>query len=254
MIVLEHNCGFGKANNLVLKEATTKYAFILNPDTIITAEAIDNLIKIADKDLKIALANPKDLSKEEYYNQDNKINKIDEIIESDFVCGGYLLMKMSIFKKIGFFDKNLFLYGDDDDLSLRSKEYGYKNIIAKNIYVFHNQHSSTKTQGMCSWLKLYFKRYWYLGWSKTYLKLKRNKMSKSKILFKTIMQFFSILYFCLILDYKRIVERLGRSCGSFANIINIDCFNKKNKIAKIKKNSYLNVIISYDKNFCLYNN
>ena len=55
LILLDNNCGFSRANNLALAKVTTKYAFLLNPDTVISLSAIDDLINIADKDENIAL-------------------------------------------------------------------------------------------------------------------------------------------------------------------------------------------------------
>ncbi len=45
LIMLENNVGFSKGNNVALKKVTTKYAFLLNPDAIITPTSIDNLVQ-----------------------------------------------------------------------------------------------------------------------------------------------------------------------------------------------------------------
>ena len=245
LILMANNYGFGRANNVALEKVTTKYAFIQNPDAIIDENAIDNLISEAYKDDKIALANPFPIrkinsSKEEKeddtmdYKNKIKILKEDEsIIETNFICGGYVLMNMSIFRKIGFFDKNLFLYGEDVELSNRSIQNGYKNILVKNSFVFHYGQKSTKIQGSLENYKMLYFRQWHQGWAKSYLR--RRKSNYFKIWFKTIIQFFSSFIYLVILDKKHLVIRLARSFGSAANLMGIDCFNKSNKIVQIKK-------------------
>lgn len=235
LILLDNNCGFSRANNLALAKVTTKYAFLLNPDTVISISAIDDLINIADKDENIALANPQDVSEEEYYKQSKKIDNKEEIIVSNFVCGGYLLMRMSVFHKIGFFDENLFLYGEDDELSSRSIMHGYKNIIATKIYVFHNEHSSTIAPNKLVKLQLYFNRYWYLGWSRAYLRFKRSNISPLMFFIKNLFQLLSIIFLLIIFRYKLAFARLARSCGALSYLFKINCFNKNNKITKLNK-------------------
>ena len=44
------NLGFGKANNLGYKEASGKYLFLLNSDTLLLNNAIDLFYVIAEKD------------------------------------------------------------------------------------------------------------------------------------------------------------------------------------------------------------
>ena len=245
LILLTNNCGFGRANNVALEKVTTKYAFIQNPDAIITETSIDNLIKQADKDENIALANPfpaikerpsKSEQQDAINNYKKKIKILNEdknIIETTSICGGYMLINMNIFRKIGFFDHNLFLYGEDVELSQRSIAKGYKNILVKNAHVFHYGQKSTEIHGTLAKYKMLYFRQWHQGWSKSYLKRKENNYFK--IWLKTIIQFFSAFMYLLILDKKHTIIRLARSFGSASNLLGMDCFRKSNKIVKIKK-------------------
>jgi N-acetylglucosaminyl-diphospho-decaprenol L-rhamnosyltransferase len=233
LILLKHNCGFGKANNIALEKTTTKYAFILNPDTIIAAESIEHLVKIADIDKKIALANPHLVNKEDYDNQHKIVKKEDKIIESDVLCGGCLLMRMSIFKKIGFFDKKLFLYGEDIEISDRALEHKYKIVTVLGSYAHHMNQKSTKINNKIEYYKLLYFRYWHQGWAKTYLK-KRNR-HVFRIWLKLLHRFISAMLYFLKLDLENSIMRFALSFGSFSCLCGIDCFNKTNKIAEIKR-------------------
>ena len=240
LILLEHNCGFGKANNIALEKTTTKYAFILNPDTIITAKSIDNLVIEVNKDKNIALANPvfcntatPSLDQIQDYHNNLKAKKDSNIIENDFLGGGALLMRISIFKKIGFFDKNLFLYAEDCEISGRSLDHGYKNVTIKNSYADHMNQKSTQINSKFSYYKLLYFRYWHQGWGKTYLKKRSRHLFR--IWLKILHRFLSAIFYLLKCDLQNSIMRFALSVGSAAHLFGIDCFNKDNKIAKIKK-------------------
>ena len=245
LILLENNCGFGRANNLALEKVTTKYALIQNPDAVITEKSIDNLLKEAKKDRKVALASPFPVANENFSKSQqqnfindykNKIKILDETkkhVETTFICGGYVLMNIDVFRKIGFFDDNLFLYGEDEELSQRSIANGYKNILVKNAFVFHYGQGSTEIHGIFAKYKMLYFRQWHQGWAKAYLR--RKKDNYLKIWLKTIIQFLSVSLYIVILDKRHIIIRLARSLGSASNLLGIDCFNKTNKIVKIKK-------------------
>ena len=81
-----------------------------------------------NQDQNIALANPCFVSQE--HEKQKAINDIENI---SFVCGGAMMIRIKIFQKIGFFDNNLFLYGEDDEISGRVIEDGYKSILVKVI-------------------------------------------------------------------------------------------------------------------------
>jgi len=249
LILLTNNCGFGRANNIALEKITTKYAFIQNPDAIITEISIDNLVKEAEKDKNIALANPFPTTKAEpskseqqdainnYKKKIKILNEDKNIIETTSICGGYMLMNMNIFRKIGFFDRNLFLYGEDVELSQRSIAKGYKNILVKNAHVFHYGQKSTEIHGTLAKYKMLYFRSWHQGWGKTYLKRKNKNVVK--IWLKIFHRLFLAIFYLLKFDLNKAINRFAIFSGSISNLIGINCFKKNNKIPKIKKESKL---------------
>ena len=81
---------------------------------------------------------------DEYKNNFKTFKESGSTIETDFMCGGYKLIKISSFKEIGFFDRNIFLYEEDREISNRSLVNNYKNILtvylaAKESYLPHSQ-------------------------------------------------------------------------------------------------------------------
>jgi GT2 family glycosyltransferase len=229
LIKLANNVGFSKANNVALRKTKTKYAFLLNPDAIITENSIENLIKQADRNENIALAGAFDTKKEDPTPQEinqaivehkKTIKIIDEndyYIQTNFICGGYMLLKMSIFEKIGFLDENLFLYGEDEEICDRVIANNYQIIQVKNSLVYHNEHSATKTKGLIEKYYLLYKRYNYMGWSRIYLKRKRGKKT-TKLFFSLIFQLLSSFCYLIILQFNKFTIRLGRSVGGLRNL------------------------------------
>ncbi|MDA9230956.1 glycosyltransferase [Rickettsiales bacterium] len=246
LIMLENNVGFSRGNNVALKKVTTKYAFLLNPDAIIDPESIDNLALEMEKDKNIALASPfsitnLDLTLEEkaqeienYKKTITILNEDDNKIETDFICGGYMLIKTKIFQKIGFLDENLFLYYDDNEISSRSIKNNYKNILIKNSYTVHSNQNSVKTNNKIQEYKMIYFRSWHMGWSKSYIK---NNKSNFRILIKSFYNILTSVKELIRLDLNCFIKKIGTSIGSISNIIGLDCFNKENKIVKVK-NSY----------------
>lgn len=122
------------------------------------------------------------------------------------------------------------MYGEDVELSQRSIAKGYKNILVKNAHVFHYGQKSTEIHGTLAKYKMLYFRQWHQGWSKSYLKRKRNNYFK--IWLKTTIQFLSVFIYLIALDKKHVTIRLARSLGSASNLLGIDCFRKSNKTSK----------------------
>ncbi len=142
-------------------------------------------------------------------------------------------MKMNIFKNIGFLDEKLFLYCEDVEISDRSIESGYKNIVVNNAYTFHVDQKSVKIENYLHKYQILYKRNWYLGWGRTYLKT-RNK-NIFKIYLKAFHRLFLSIFYLLKFDVNKSIARLALFMGSMSYLLGFDCFNKTNKITQIKE-------------------
>ena len=67
---------------------------------------------------------------------------LDSIHEIDSPSGAFYLMKRTIFEKLGGFDEEFFMYGEDLDLSFRIKEAGYTIWYYPKYEVLHLKHQS----------------------------------------------------------------------------------------------------------------
>ena len=59
-ILSGENLGYGRANNLGLKNVKTKYALILNPDATLESSTLENFLLAAKKSLDFAIIGPKE--------------------------------------------------------------------------------------------------------------------------------------------------------------------------------------------------
>ena len=235
VVFLAKNYGFCKANNVALKMVKTKYALLLNPDAIIKKDSIDNLSEASNQDSKIALANPLFFENKQYNLERQIFDSIkfnnfgkESFKKISFVCGGAMLMRMKIFQKIGFLDENIFMYGDDDEISNRSIDNGYKNILVKNSYCFHANQSSVEITSKWHKYKMIYFRYWHQGWGKTYLK--KRKKNIIRVWLKSFHRLFLSFYYLIFkFDLTKSIARFALFMGSISNLIGIDCFNKDSK-------------------------
>ncbi|MDA0902215.1 MAG: glycosyltransferase family 2 protein [Proteobacteria bacterium] len=172
IIKLDKNLGYGRANNVALRQTKTPYALILNPDAFIGERDIEKVLEVTDKYDDVALAAPmlyhcklenNKLTKpikDERYIQPKYPENPDSYFAS-FLIGAALFMKMDLMKKIGFFDEGFFLFGEDNELCKRVIKRGYKNLIVKNAKLRHISGGSTQVSNP----NIYWHGY---GWSKLY--------------------------------------------------------------------------------------
>jgi GT2 family glycosyltransferase len=122
-ILAGENLGFGKASNIGLNLVKSKYTFLINPDTLLTSNSIEQLINYSQKINDFTLLSPvmQDSEDKNYRICKKKLLPINtsEYLEVDFIKGFAMFFNMSKFKNIGFFDEKIFLYFEEDDLCRR---------------------------------------------------------------------------------------------------------------------------------------
>ena len=143
-IKTKKNLGYGKSNNLGVSESTTPFILILNPDILVKSEAIEILYKsyFIYENIGILVPALYDNSNNRrsngslsYINRE-KINKKNILNNQkaegntcyQFAVGCAFLIKKDFFDEIGGFDKDLFMYFEDNDLCDKTIEKN-KSII-----------------------------------------------------------------------------------------------------------------------------
>jgi N-acetylglucosaminyl-diphospho-decaprenol L-rhamnosyltransferase len=228
IIKLDQNIGYGRANNIALNKTKTKYALILNPDAFIEEEDVNELLKLMSADKTMALSNPTINSEKDYpYAKKNQHNK-ESFNKVDFVGGGVMLMNMSLFNQIGFFDEDIFMFSEDNEICQRALDNGYKNVIFTGPVACH---LGGKSSGQS--LRTIYRRFWHLGWSKSHYRKKRKGYfgSKRSTLRLTIYYFFEAMFYLLKQNKEKYTSKIAFSAGCASSLIGLKAF-KKNGIAR----------------------
>tara|TARA_B100000401_G_scaffold420849_1_gene346636 strand:- start:98 stop:931 length:834 start_codon:yes stop_codon:yes gene_type:complete len=130
-ILTGQNLGYGTGNNIGLKEVKTKYALILNPDTELFSETLEDFLTVANEKSDFAIIGPGIVE-----NKKKSINnKNTQEVKS--VKGFAMLLNLPEFRQVGFFDENFFFFLEEIDLCMRLLKQKKKIYFSPNISVYH---------------------------------------------------------------------------------------------------------------------
>lgn len=178
LIVNHQNLGYPKGNNQGIKNAKGKYILFLNSDTIVKKINFKQLLNYLDSRedvgvltvnvvlpsgkidpashrgfptiwnsfcyfLKLEAVFKKIPIFNHLFGGYHLVNKdLRSIHEIDSPTGAFYLTRKSLLDRIGGFDENFFMYGEDLDLSYRVKKQGYKVLYYPLYKVVHLKYAS----------------------------------------------------------------------------------------------------------------
>ena len=152
---LDKNYGFSKAVNEGIKLAKGEYVLLLNNDTVASANFIEELVKMIEKDKQIFAVCSKMIQHHNNHLIDDAGDEytilgwaykcgdgmpITTHTQSKRVfsaCAGAAIYRKEVFDKIGYFDEKFFAYMEDVDISYRALIYGYKNMYCADAMIEH---------------------------------------------------------------------------------------------------------------------
>jgi N-acetylglucosaminyl-diphospho-decaprenol L-rhamnosyltransferase len=210
-ILPEENLGYSKANNLGLSKVKTKYALILNPDTVLDPEAINNFFKFTKNYEDFAIVGPNQ-------NEQIKNNLKATPFEVKKIKGYAMFLNLSKFSNIGFFDENFFLYLEEIDLCERIKQIKEKIYVDPNIQVLHLGGASVDP-GISEEVEL--NRNWHWMWSRFYFNKKHSNyfFALISMMPKLLSSIFKIIIYSVTFNTKKRKIYLMRLSGLINSII-----------------------------------
>jgi GT2 family glycosyltransferase len=165
LIELPQNLGYTGGNNHAMRVAFDRgaeYVWLFNNDAIAETDTLSRLIAACEADPKIGLASP--LIREEdnhdaiqfacgLFDLATPVYTPCYVLEqaqawqtqySDRIAlvGTAMLIRRSVFEKIGVLDDRIFAYWEDIDYSIRSALAGFRNIMVFETSIFHPSKSS----------------------------------------------------------------------------------------------------------------
>jgi N-acetylglucosaminyl-diphospho-decaprenol L-rhamnosyltransferase len=170
------NHGFGKANNIALKQATGDYILFLNPDTIIAEDTLELCLNEMKKDTSVGALGVRMIDGSGKFLKESKrgfpsaaasffkmsgmaglfprskkmaayyaghLNENDNHIV-DVLAGAFMMLSRKAVEITKGFDEDFFMYGEDVDLSYRIQQAGLKNIYFAGTTIIHFKGESTQ--------------------------------------------------------------------------------------------------------------
>ncbi len=153
LVRLDRNVGFGSANNLALDQMATPYAFLVNPDCLVSAQSVQALMQTARLWPDAAVIVPQLLDSQGQLQSNygwprgqwrSRGPLADGPTCVGMACGAVMLLRLSALPLGQWFDERFFLYYEDEDLSRRLFDAHLPVVLDPRIRVLHANRSSVR--------------------------------------------------------------------------------------------------------------
>lgn len=192
------NTGFGAACNRGAQQVDSEFILFLNPDAVLTPGSMEALEEAADSFPNAVAFNPAmtDARGRPLFKRGSVLlprrarrprGGPSETTTVPVLNGAALFVRKSAFDAVGGFDERIFLYHEDDDLSLRLAEEVGDLMFVRQAQVTHQGgHSTARTPETAA-----FKAY-HMGQSRVYAACKhRVPLARSRALLSALLQMLS---------------------------------------------------------------
>ena len=165
----ECDFGFARANNEAMKLVDSEWALLLNPDTEVRPNAINNLLAFSKHHPEAGVTGGRTVFPDGSLNPGSAwnnmtpwslfcfltgLNKIlrrsevfnpeaiggwqrDTVRRVDVVQGSFFMVPTTLWRKLEGFDRRYFMYGEEADLCLRAAALGYRPMITPDAEIMH---------------------------------------------------------------------------------------------------------------------
>jgi hypothetical protein len=180
VIEVPDNPGFAAANNLGLRRVRGRYVLLLNPDTVLPPHTLAATVREMEADPTVGILGPKlvrgdgslDLAcRRAFPTPANALFHFlrlprllpnvprfgaynltyrdpDRSYDVDAISAAFMLIRREVLDRIGLFDETYWMYGEDLDLCLRSRQRGWRTRYAPVVEVLHLKGQSSKARSL----------------------------------------------------------------------------------------------------------
>ncbi len=229
----QKNLGYGRGNNCALRQVQSEFAMILNPDAFIFSKDIELILQTLNQNPEIAICAPLLLKKYPFeqkdFNEEVKVVKKNLRSQENgyssvkYIIGACLILRMSFFQEVGFYDEEIFLYYEDDEICHRVIANNKICAINTEAFAYHiGQGSSGK-----NYRNLY-RRFWHRSWSKFHWKEKIKEPTNAHFsAFKLVISFtLQTLFYIFIWKPEKIISKIASIVGTISYLIGLKAFDK----------------------------
>ena len=203
------NFGFCKGNNIGIRAAKGEYIVLLNNDTVVEPDWLQQLYDCMISDTEVGFCASKLLSYSERELLDaagdgysvcgagykrGYLEEAAKYDEDEYVfgaCAGAAMYNREMLDKIGLLDEDFFVAYEDSDLSFRAQLAGYKCKFASRAKVYHKVNSTLGT------LSDTYVFYGHRNVEYAYFKNIPGKLIKKTILQHIAYNFLGLVYFTM---------------------------------------------------------
>ena len=163
----EVNGGFANGCNLGAENAGGEYFLFLNPDTVAAESELEKLLSISQQNPGFLILSCKQVNEKgkesvacgpfpSMFNLTGfqraifsrpvtrTSNLTPDISFPDWISGSVVLIRSDVFKKVGGFDEDFWMYYEDVDLCKRTRNMGGEIAFCSNVAIEHNHGGSSR--------------------------------------------------------------------------------------------------------------
>jgi hypothetical protein len=160
VIEQRHRAGFGANNNAIIRATTSRYVYLLNPDTTSDDWGLERMTAYLDAHPRVAAIGPR-LVHSDCRQQDSAfrfptpavaalslltLSRLgvvqsggNETREVDWATAAALLVRREALEEVGLFDDEIFMYSEETDLCARLRAAGWGIEYFPEVTVVHHQ-------------------------------------------------------------------------------------------------------------------
>lgn len=198
------NIGFGRANNVGLALVDTEFAFVLNPDTLPNDEAVQSLMSTAGSRPEAAILGPSLVETNiavkvrtgDLWSLKKTVIPPDQEVDVDFLSGAAMLIRISHFTQIGFFEDGIFLFFEDDAICMKARRAGHTLVYSSKAVIPHAKGQSSPPRAeliglkQCHfvWSRIYLERFKFGDAAATRLATRMRSSLKRKMILARLLR------------------------------------------------------------------
>ena len=211
----------------------SEFALLLGPDSTIDGASLALLVEAADSWPEAGLLGPAIIAPDGHVELSHDLGLFERMtagkrrdaallpegpLSAGHLSGAVLLVRMSALREVGAFDRDIFLYYEDDDLCLRMVRAGWRLILVPGARATHIGGGSSRPSVRHQWEK-----FWHLGWSRLHIERKYRGRSAATVTgLSHLLRFAGKTLGALVtLNRKKAVRDAARLAGTAAFLLGI---------------------------------
>ena len=193
LLASRDNLGYTGGNNLGAQKAQGRYLLILNSDTEIVQDALQQLIAYLDTHPTIGVVGPQLLYPDgstqssrrrfpnlaigflagtplgtQRFGDDKRMrwyymaDQQDDVVQPvDWLVGAALMIRRQAWEQVGPLDSRFFMYSEELDWCRRCRDTGWDIHYLPSAQIIHHEQASSKQVGATTWMRTYRSRIIY---------------------------------------------------------------------------------------------